>query len=161
MEKHVNKFLAVWALALTAFVLMGVSIPHTFQPGTTINSGEVNANFMALRDAVTALEGRSASRGNIVGLAHVRADGTIEAGSWMASGSTPTLVTHVLASGRYVIGFPGENVSINTRTILANTTGMGSGWASVGSNAGNAVVYTYDTLGNAADDAFWVMILND
>ena len=160
MEKHANKFLVVWALALTAFVLMGVSIPHTFMPGTTISSSEVNANFQALASAVTALESRGASRGTIVGLAHVRADGTVEAGSWMASGSMPT-ATHVAGTGRYVITFPGENVRIDNRGIFASTTGTGSGWTSVASNAGDAVVYTYDNLGMAADDDFWVMILND
>ena len=57
----VNKFVLVWALGLTALILMGLTIPNTFAPGTTISSAEMNANFDAVKAAVDALEAQSAT----------------------------------------------------------------------------------------------------
>ena len=54
----VNKFVFVWALALTAFILLGLTIPHTFTAGSTISSAQMNANFDAVKAAVDALEAR-------------------------------------------------------------------------------------------------------
>ena len=54
-----NKVLLFWALGLTAFLLMGLVIPHAFGPGTTISSAQMNANFNAVKAAVDALEAQS------------------------------------------------------------------------------------------------------
>ena len=72
-----NKFLLFWALSLTAFLLMGLVIPHAFGPGTTISSAQMNANFDAVKAAVDALEAeRDAQRDEIDALrAAVDADG--------------------------------------------------------------------------------------
>lgn len=61
MQSTANKFLLVWALALTGLILMGLTIPNTFAPGTTISSAEMNANFDAVKAAVDALEAQSAT----------------------------------------------------------------------------------------------------
>jgi formylglycine-generating enzyme required for sulfatase activity len=64
-----NKFLLVWALGLTALLLMGLTIPHAFTPGSTISSAEMNANFVAVKAAVDALEAQStANTSQIAGL---------------------------------------------------------------------------------------------
>ncbi|MDA1194730.1 MAG: formylglycine-generating enzyme family protein [Planctomycetota bacterium] len=57
----INKFVLVWALGLTALILMGLTIPHAFAPGTTISSAQMNANFDAVKTAVDALEAQSAT----------------------------------------------------------------------------------------------------
>ena len=57
-----NKFLLVWAMGLTALILMGLTIPNTFVPGTTISAAQMNANFDALKTAVDALESQSATQ---------------------------------------------------------------------------------------------------
>jgi hypothetical protein len=56
MEIRLNRWVGLWALGLTAFLFMGVSIPHTFVAGTSIRAADVNANFAALKTAVDALE---------------------------------------------------------------------------------------------------------
>ena len=62
MRGTANKFLLVWALVLTAFLLMGLVIPNTFTAGTTISSAQMNANFDAVRAAVDALEAQVATQ---------------------------------------------------------------------------------------------------
>ena len=153
-----NKMITCWALVLTAFVLVGMTTPHAFAPGTTILSSEVNANFQAIETAVTALEDRLNAPGNIVGMARVIGNGTL-ARSWMANGGTVTSVR--TGVGTYEVTFPGESVSANTRPIFAAVVGSGSGWATVSSSGGAVRIYTYNTAGAAADDAFWVMIPGD
>jgi len=56
MQTATNKLVVVWALTLTAFLFMGVTVPHTFVPNTTIRADEVNANFAALKAAVDPLQ---------------------------------------------------------------------------------------------------------
>ncbi|MBZ0252107.1 MAG: hypothetical protein K8I02_02095, partial [Candidatus Methylomirabilis sp.] len=48
--------LAVWGVQLSAWA---VTVPNAFSPGEVASSSEVNANFQALADAVTALEDKT------------------------------------------------------------------------------------------------------
>ena len=43
---------AFFPLTLTGALAGGVSLPHDFQPGTTANANEVNANFAGLAQEV-------------------------------------------------------------------------------------------------------------
>ncbi len=45
------------AALLVPATLLAVTMPHTFQPGTAVRASEVNANFTAITNAVTTLEG--------------------------------------------------------------------------------------------------------
>ena len=56
MYQHVNKFVVVWALALTAVILMGMDIPNRFSSGDVISSAQMNENFEAVKEAVDVLE---------------------------------------------------------------------------------------------------------
>lgn len=158
MEKHVNKFVTVWALALTAFLVMGLTIPNSFTAGSTISSADMNANFAAVKAAVDALEAQSASAGNIRGFAYINADGTV-ATSWQANGMTPT-VAHVAASNVYDVTFPGEAVSTDStnRCVLANVRWTSAGYVVVSGLAPAARLRVFDGSGAGVERDLWVMI---
>ena len=56
-----KKIVLITMLAVAGTLAMAVDVPNTFSPGTPIKSAEVNANFTALKNAVTTLEGTVAS----------------------------------------------------------------------------------------------------
>ena len=43
MYKSINRGLAVWALCITSFLLMGMTVPHQFSPGDVVSASEMNA----------------------------------------------------------------------------------------------------------------------
>ena len=155
MERHINKFVLVWALALTALMVMGLTVPNTFTSGTAISSAEMNANFAAINAAVTALENEA---GRIRGFALVEDDGTIST-SWMANGGTPTLTNHS-GTGLYDINFPGEDITTNgtNRCILANVRWTSAGYVAVSGNEPDARIRIFDESGALVDRDFWIMI---
>jgi hypothetical protein len=93
MKRFVNSGLMVWALCVTAFLAMGVSVPHVFVAGTTISAQQVNDNFTALDSAVDALESPT-RQGTLLLFALVNPDGSVVS-SFSSTGAVPT-VTHVV-----------------------------------------------------------------
>lgn len=157
MDKHINKFVLVWALALTAFLAMGVTIPNTFVGGTTISSAQMNANFAAVKAAVDVLETQNASPGTCVGWLWSTAAGSITS-SWMANGGTPVMTKG--PAGAYDIDWPGESVNITNRPVIAVRTNS-IGEIRIGSSSGTLQVRTADSSGAAADNQFAVFIFNN
>ena len=56
-----KKITFITVLAVIGSLAMAVDVPNTFSPGTPIKSAEINANFTALKNAVTTLESTVAS----------------------------------------------------------------------------------------------------
>ena len=165
MQQHINKFVAVWALALTAFLLMGMRIPYSFTPGSTISSAEMNANFDAVKDAIDLLEKdvadlrvRSRFPGRVVGMARVTWGGYLVK-SWMENGETP-IVTH-WDTGEYMINWPGEDVNLNKRVMFATTVGYNTGYTNVRTAGNVRQVFTYNKDGELFNQDFWVILLSE
>jgi hypothetical protein len=161
MKRMVNSGVLVWALCVTAFLVMGVGIPNVFVAGNTISSAQVNANFTAFKTAVDALELKTAAttRGNILGYAFVSAGGVL-GNFFSATGGVP-IVVHP-AAGRYEITWPGENVLFDetARFIQLINTDRVVGSSSVGGGA-QLTVNIRNTGGVAVDEDFWVLLIQD
>lgn len=153
MERHINKFVAVWALALTAFLVMGLTVPNSFTAGNTISSAEMNANFAAVKAAVDAFEAQR----TVVGSARVFSSGGVADG-YMANGNTP-MIMHP-TTGVYVITWPGDPFDFSARTALVELVAV-PGSTSINSSGGDLIVSTYNAAGVLADAQFRVVIFND
>lgn len=161
MSPRVQSGLLVWALCVTAFILMGVVIPNTFVSGTTISATQVNANFAALDTAVDTLEawqaGMATAQGYPRAYVYVRSNGGVS-NQWMSTGGTVTVTR--TAVGSYEITFPGEPILFNVDPVQV-TCVQNVRFAHTASGGGNLQVHTYDAAGLATDADFWVVLFND
>lgn len=162
MNGTVNKFVFVWALALTAFIVMGLTIPNNFTAGTTISSAEMNANFAAVKTAVDALEAVAlpTSQGTVLGYVFVNGATGAATNPFMKTGGVPT--TNRTGVGAYTVAWPGENVLFNDTPVfvLPSTSNRSASFNSVGAGAMTTVTIR-DLANAAADSSFWIMILQD
>jgi hypothetical protein len=156
MSITANKFLFVWALALTAFITMGLTIPHAFVAGTTISSAEMNANFAAIDTAVDALE--SPTRPGTL-LARCRLQGATGAhtDSWSSTGGA--VVTTRNGLGDYLFELVGYNIDYERNLIVVNCVNLGTAFMTTIANGDsigspNAIrILTWSAAGAAVDVA--------
>ena len=162
MNPRVQSGLFVWALCVTAFILMGVTIPNTFIAGNIISSAEVNANFAALDTAVDALEtwqaGLATAQGQPRAYVYVQGNtGDIQS-QWMSTGGTITVTR--TNTGRYTITFPGEPVLFYEDPVQV-TCAQTARFARTGSSNRAASTDAAKLGTTYADSDFWVILFND
>ncbi len=165
MSGTTNKFVLVWALALTAFIIMGLTVPNTFSPGTTISSSEMNENFAAIEAAMDALESPT-RRGTILLFARVIGDDAVAGyapGAYSSLGGLLPVPTD-LGTGHYLIPLPGgEDFDIDRHAVvitpLANAPARTYG-VTEGLDA-TVQVRIRDDAGMAVDDDFQIVVFND
>jgi hypothetical protein len=88
-------------------------------------------------------------RGPAVAGVQVLANGNVV--NWFnRRGGIPT-VTHMAASGRYIVTFPGSSFDINTNVVPVATLVSSAGEIGVDSFGGGVIVDTFNSTGVAAD----------
>jgi hypothetical protein len=107
MFKNTFKQPLAWALTLAlvllGFSLFAVTVPHSFQSGGKIYSTEVNTNFTALANAVTALEAKVAAlekKNSFTGDLSVQLTGTVA----VLTGATAVTGTGTLFTTEVKVG---------------------------------------------------------
>jgi hypothetical protein len=160
MKRMVNSGVLVWALCVTAFITMGVTIPNVFVAGNTISSAQVNANFTAVKTAIDTLEA-----GQPVALATIDGDAVaptaLNFGGRTTTGAT---VARILAADyvQYDITFTGTYPGVTNAddlTLIASmetsgTFDVGVGGGVLSANATTIVVrvFQWSTSGATAPD---------
>lgn len=162
-----NKFVLVWALALTAFLVMGMTIPNSFVSGTTISAAQVNANFTAVKTAVDALESPT-RRGTVLLAGKVSGSaGTFATGAYTSSGGVPVCVRSPIAAvGTYDISLPaGEVYDENKHAVFVTPNGSVARFSTVNvvttSSPFFIRVRIFDSAANLADNDFQIIVFND
>ena len=187
MRDFARQVLGVWALVATAFVLMGVTIPHTFSAGDVISASEMNENFAALKQAVDTLEGsvetlgrdlasaqaeiaslradvnmlRSPLRiGSPLAFALIGADGTIAA-QWTSTGNPLSVDKPLGTTGVYNITLP-DRIAFEVDGHAVTLTPTDDGRQPIiMQDRGNLSVLHHDADGAPVDSTFQVLIFND
>lgn len=165
MNSTVNKFVFVWALALTAFLLMGLTIPNTFVGGTTISAAQMNANFAAIDTAVDALESPT-RRGTVLLFGRVRGEDltpTFDTGAFTSTGDPLPAITDV-GTGNYRIALPGgEAFSDGGHGVVITPLEFGNERTfTIEEGAGGTIeVNIRDGAGNNVDEDFQIIVFND
>lgn len=165
MERHINKFVTVWAVCLTAFLIMGLTIPNTFTAGTTISAAEMNANFAAVKTAVDALESPT-RRGTVLLFGRVRgelATPDFDTGAYTSDGSPLPAITD-LGVGNYTVALPnGEVFDHGNHAVSITPMEFGSSrMFTIEQGAGGTIeVSIWDDAGNRVDEDFQIIVFND
>lgn len=164
MNANGSKFVMGWALAVTAFLVMGVTIPNSFTAGTSISSSQVNANFAALKTAVDALEATAAAlpttKGSIRGYVMFNGGTGAVVNSFMTTGGVPTVLR--TGAGRYTITWPGESIFFTDDPTTITCLGSPPLFVRSDSVGGTQLVSTDNAASVATDPtACCVVLYND